>query len=228
MRLAKPHIDIGVTTDQLEPMLEFWQNEIGLPFEEELRLTKGACQYRHALMGSVFKLNHVEAPLPPSVPTGYRELLIAREGLRCARSLKDPDGNLVTLVPPGTHGIERIGVRLAVRDANVHRRFYAQALGLPDVPEAGGNSFLCGDSVILFENASDVVMDPPLEGKGFRYITMQIFKVNDEHAFALAHGAREGAAPRTLGAIARMSLLRDPDGNWVELSQRASLTGSLD
>jgi hypothetical protein len=27
--------------------------------------------------------------------------------------------------------------------------------------------------------------------------------------------------------IARISMVRDLDGNWIELSQRASLTGSL-
>jgi len=228
MNFSKNHLDVGFTTNRLEPMLHFWQQEIGLAFEEELRLTTDACQYRHALLGSVFKLNHVHAPLPQQPLTGYRELLIAREGLLGPRHLSDPDGNLVTLVPPGMHGIERIGVKLAVRDANAHRRFYAHALGLPDLPEGGGNSFLCGDSVILFDEAKDVTIDPPLEGVGFRYITAQIFKVNEEHARALANGAREGAPPRTLGKIARMSMLRDPDGNWIELSQRASLTGSLE
>ena len=28
----------------------------------------------------------------------------------------------------------------------------------------------------------------------------------------------------TLGGTARISFIRDPDGNWIELSQRASLT----
>jgi lactoylglutathione lyase len=32
----------------------------------------------------------------------------------------------------------------------------------------------------------------------------------------------------TLGSTARISMVRDPDGNWIELSQRASLTGSLE
>jgi lactoylglutathione lyase len=28
--------------------------------------------------------------------------------------------------------------------------------------------------------------------------------------------------------VARISMVRDPDGNWMELSQRASITGSLE
>ena len=32
----------------------------------------------------------------------------------------------------------------------------------------------------------------------------------------------------TLGKTARISMVRDPDGAWIELSQRASIVGSLD
>ena len=113
-------------------------------------------------------------------------------------------------------------------DVNAHRRFYAVSLGLPDVPEQGGDSFLCGDSVILFEKTEDVVPDPLMEGQGWRYITIQIRNVDEEHAAILARGGREGRAPQTLGKVARISFIRDPDGNWIEMSQRASLVGALD
>ena len=38
---------------------------------------------------------------------------------------------------------------------------------------------------------------------------------------------REGFAPVTLGDVARISMILDPDGNWIELSRRASIVGSL-
>jgi hypothetical protein len=47
------------------------------------------------------------------------------------------------------------------------------------------------------------------------------------HTGARYHGGREARAPVTLGTTARVSMARDPDGNWIELSQRASITGSL-
>jgi lactoylglutathione lyase len=228
MDLAKPRIDVGLFTTSLEPMLDFWQNEIGLPFDHMLPLGNGLQQHRHDLLGSVLKINHSRNELPAVPPSGYRELLIAREGLLGPKRLTDPDGNRVTLVPPGAHGIERIGIRLGVRDVNAHRRFYAVSLGLPDVPELGGDSFLCGDSVILFEKAADVRPDPVMEGPGWRYITIQIRNVDEEHARILARGGREGRAPATLGKVARISFIRDPDGNWIEMSQRASLVGALD
>ena len=43
-----------------------------------------------------------------------------------------------------------------------------------------------------------------------------------------ARGGREALAPTTLGTTARISMVRDPDGNWIEISQRASITGSLE
>lgn len=227
MDLAKPRIDVGLFTTNLEPMLDFWQNEVGLPFDHLLPLGGGLQQHRHDLLGSVLKINHARNALPDAPPSGYRELLIAREGLLGPRRLTDPDGNLVTLVPPGAHGIERIGIRLGVRDAAAHRRFYAVALGLPDVPERGGDSFICGDSVILFDETPKASGDAVFEGPGFRYITVQIRNVDEEHAAILARGGTEGRAPQTLGKVARISFVRDPDGNWIEMSQRASLVGAL-
>jgi lactoylglutathione lyase len=62
---------------------------------------------------------------------------------------------------------------------------------------------------------------------GMRYITVQVRDCDREHRRLTSMGVCEGAAPVTLGAVARISFVRDPDGNFIEVSQRASLTGSL-
>jgi len=227
MKLAKPRIDIGLRTNNVQPLLDFWQKEIGLPFDHLLPVRRGQNQHRHDLLGSVLKINELADPIPDRPPSGYRELLIARDGLFAPKSLADPDGNRVTLVPKGTHGIERIGIRLAVRDVAAHRKFYSEALGLPEGAEADAATFLAGDTVLLLEQSPDAPSDSGMEGKGWRYITFQVFEVDREHAHVLAHGGREARAPVTLGTTARISLVRDPDGNLIELSQRASITGSL-
>ncbi len=227
MNLAKPRIDVGLFTNRLEAMLAFYQNEIGLPFDHLLPLGNGRQQHRHDMLGSVLKINASREPVAETPAAGYRELMIAREGLLGPKHLTDPDGNAVTLVPPGLFGITRIGMKLAVRDIAAHRRFYALAMGLPDVPEEGGASFYCGDSVILIEETKDAPADASIQGTGFRYLTVQVFKTDEEHAGILARGGREGQAPQTLGDIARISFIRDPDGNWIEISQRASLVGAL-
>ena len=231
MKLAKPRIDIGFATNHAPAALAFWQNEIGLPFDHTQPIRRGIKQHRHDLCGSVLKINQVYEPIPDHPPAGYRELLIARDGLAAPQPLVDPDGNRVSLVPRGMFGIERIGIRLGVRDVEAHRRFYAEALGLPQgkSDDAGGTmTLLAGDTVLIVEPAADAPHDASFEGKGWRYITFQVFEVDREHADVLAHGGREARAPVTLGTTARISMVRDPDGNWIELSQRASLTGSLE
>lgn len=81
MNLAKPRIDVGLFTNERERMLAFWQGEVGLPFEELLAIGGGVRQHRHAMNGSVLKLNHARDSLPDEVASGYRELYIARAGL---------------------------------------------------------------------------------------------------------------------------------------------------
>jgi lactoylglutathione lyase len=177
------------------------------------------------VLGSVLKINHHADPLPANPPAGYRELIVARQGLTAPVALSDPEGNRVTLVPPGHDGVAQIGVRLAVRSLAAHRRFYADALGLP---EERPGVFRAGDSLIFLDEAADAPSDAEMRGPGWRYITFQVFKVDAEHARVLAAGGREALAPVTLGSTARISMVRDPDGNWIELSQRASITGSLE
>jgi catechol 2,3-dioxygenase-like lactoylglutathione lyase family enzyme len=229
MNLAKPHLDIGVYVRDTEPALRFWQDEVGATFDHVLALGPGLRQHRHDLYGSVLKINNSREPRPDAPPTGYKELLVARDGLDGPKSLKDPEGNQVSLVPPGTFGVEKIGVRLAVRDLDAHRAFYGEALSLPEEEvEGAGLAFRAGDSIILLDQSDDAPSDAQIGGFGWRYITFQIHKVDEEHAYALAHGAGEGRAPVTLGQTARISMIRDPDGNWIELSQRASIVGSLE
>ena len=229
MNLAKPHLDVGMYVRETEPALAFWQDEVGAVFDHVLALGPGQRQHRHDLYGSVLKINNSRDPRPDAPPSGYRELIVARGDMTEPKTLADPEGNRVTLVPPGTWGVEKLGVRLAVRDVAAHRRFYVDALGLTEEKvEGAGAAFRAGDSVILLDQSDDAPSDAQIGGYGWRYITFQIHKVDEEHAFALAHGAGEGRSPVTLGQTARISMIRDPDGNWIELSQRASITGSLE
>jgi lactoylglutathione lyase len=227
MKLSKSRVDIGLNTNTLEAMLSFWQEEVGAAFDHVLPIQPGVRQHRHDLNGSVLKINHYRDPLRDRPPSGYSEVLVARDGLSVAKSMTDPDGNRITLVPRGTRGITQIAIRLGVRDVDAHGRFFTEALGLEPVSSSSGANFRAGETLILCDYASDAPIDASFDGRGWRYMTFQIFKVDEEHAHVLAHGGREALAPRTLGETARISIVRDPDGNWIELSQRASITGSL-
>jgi lactoylglutathione lyase len=224
MKLAKAQMDIGLATNAIERLLAFWQGEAGVAFDHVLRIRRGQDQHRHDIAGTVLKLNAHAEPLPDAPPSGYRELLIARDGLPARRSMVDPDGNRVSLTPPGEDGVTQVGVVLAVRDLEAHRRFYSEVL---DLPEAAPGVFRASDSVILLERSPDAPADAQMRGKGWRYITFQIFDVDQEYASAIGRGAGEAVAPVTLGTTARIAMIRDPDGNWIELSQRASIVGPL-
>lgn len=224
MKLAKDYIDVGVQTNQLEPMLRFWQDEVGLPFEELLKVGGGTHQHRHGMNGSVFKLNSVRDPLPADNPTGYRQLFIAKSGMDEPRTLADPDGNRVTLVPPGYRGITHIGIGMEVSSIDTFTSFYNDVLQIGQVDDT---TFRWATTRFFLTENPRLVPASGMRGTGYRYITVQVWKVDDEHRQFLARGGMEGRPPVTLGTTARISFIKDPDGNWIEVSQRASLTGDL-
>lgn len=225
MKLAKPHIDVAIMTDRAEPMLRFWQDQVGLAYEEALPTGGGNMQHRHRLNGSVFKLNHNRNGLPDATRTGIAELWIARKDETEPRLLTDPDGSAVRLVPPGCDGVEGIGVRIVGRDAEVLHAFYRDVLELEEIAP---RTLRCGDSILFLDEVPDAPQDAGFLGRGYRYLTIQIFDCEAEHARILAAGGREGMPPRRMGDVAIFSMVMDPAGNWIEISQRASLTGPLE
>ncbi|WP_245321429.1 VOC family protein [Bradyrhizobium sp. NAS96.2] len=70
-------------------------------------------------------------------------------------------------------------------------------------------------------------VDQTRQARGWRYVTLQVADIDAVHEELRAKGVREGLAPVTLGEVARISMILDPDGNWIELSRRASIVGSL-
>ena len=227
MQLAKNVIDIGLSTNNLEPMLRFWQQDVAVAFDHLLPVRRGQKQYRHTEQGSVIKLNHHAELLPEAAPSGYRELIIAREGLQKPRRMVDPDGNGVRLVPPGHDGVTQIAVAMGVRSLDEHRRFYGDILGFAEQSWSGGPAFRLGDSLVLLEEDVAATVDPVRQARGWRYITLQIADIDAVHDELRSKGVREGLAPITLGDVARISMILDPDGNWIELSRRASIVGGL-
>lgn len=223
VELAKPAIDVGLYTNARDAALDFWQNTAGVSFSELLKLGGGVHQLRHSIGDTVLKINAAREPLEDAPASGIRKLSIASDVAE-VRELEDPDGNRVALVPRGHDGIEQIRVTLCVSDLSAHQHFWGEVLGLPEIRE---NLFACGQSQLeLTQGAAN--QDPLQRARGFRYLTIQVFDVKATHAQVLERGGREGSAPVKLGDVAHISFVRDPDGNWLEISQRKSITGSLD
>jgi hypothetical protein len=221
--LAKPFLDVGVYTNRLDGMRAFYEGEVGLPYEELLRAGGGVHQHRLDLRGAVFKLNHSRDALPED-PTCYRRLVVAAApGQRPAR-LTDPDGLAVHVVRAGGGGVETAAIAWASRDPDRLGRLLAEGLG---ARHSGGGRWHVGRTVLVVEHDPAAGPMGPMRARGLRYLTVQVRDVRAEHARLLDLGWSEGRPPRRLGDVAFISFVRDPDGAWLEVSQRASLTGPL-
>lgn len=224
MKLAKDYVDIGVRTNNKEAMLNFWTNTVGLQYEELLKIGGGVHQHRLSLNGSVFKLNHTRETIPDTAPTGYHRLYIAAD-IEQEKHLQDPDGSLVTLVPKGRSDITHIGIGMKVKNIHEAVAFFKDTL---QADELSDNRFRLGTTIFLLEQAAPgTLASGGFIGKGYRYCTIQVHKVDSEHQGLIERGALEGAAPVTMGTTARVSFINDADGNVIEISQRASLVGNL-
>ena len=222
MKLAKNHIDVGLFSNRREEQLAFWQETVGLPFDHIGKLGGGVQQHRHHMNGSILKINHTRDPLPAAPASAILELRIARSGLPAAQSLVDPDGNRVMLVPPGADGVVGICVVLKVSDLVASDDFYVNAMGF--LREREG-VWRCGDTLLIAGERGPVANIGELRAPGFRYLTVQVWDCIAEHAGVLARGGTEGRPPTVLGDTVRYSFVLDPDGTFIEISQRASLTG---
>jgi lactoylglutathione lyase len=224
--LAKQHLDIGLYTNRREEQLAFWQQTVGLEFDHIGKLGGGVHQLRHHMNGSILKINHARDPLPDLAPSGYRRLMISSPDAASVTSLTDPDGNAVDIVPVGHRGVERIGIEIAVSDLAAAKAYWAGAL---EFQLGDDDTVIAGDTVLFLVEDKGVQQTPDdKNATGYRYTTVQIYKCDLEHAGILARGGREGGVPRTIGTTTRYSFVRDPDGNWLEVSQRAQLTGTLE
>lgn len=220
--LSKPSFDIGYFTNDLGAVLAFWQDELGLEVEPPVPFNQGLTQYRHALGGSVLKVNVAEGGVATGVPCGFRELFVARDDVSAPCRLEDPDGNCITLVPPGYEGITGIGVRMAVPDIAVECRFFTTVMGFTaTAPDA----FTSGDTRLFLTHEPGLAQAGHWVNAGFRYVTLHVMRIDQEYADMVARGATEGERPYDIGRLARISFVRDPFGNWFEVAQRAALAG---
>jgi lactoylglutathione lyase len=111
-----------------------------------------------------------------------------------------------------------------VNSRDAHDRFWRHTMQF-DSPAPG--VYLCGDTRVIVVGERRVERCDDWRAPGWRYTTVQIRDCVAEHAGVLARGGEEGRPPMVLGDTVRYSFVRDPDGNFIELSQRASLVGHL-
>jgi catechol 2,3-dioxygenase-like lactoylglutathione lyase family enzyme len=223
LELSRGKFDVGLLTNQGSRMLDFWRDELGLPVERTLHPVPGVTQHKLTLKGAVLKLNCVDAPLPSrAAMSGLRTLLIAEPAVQAVEHLRDPDGNLVCLVPQGWRGYETFGVHFGVSDETAFQDFFGRVLGLPAV---GDRSYDLGGAVVSFSWSPDVVPGAGGSSVGYGYLTLQVMDVVKAHALVCGRGATEERPPSSAHTTtdSTISFILDPDGNRIEISQRPDL-----
>ena len=213
-QFAKPAFDVGFATNDIDGYTAFWSDTVGLPYDHMAKLGGGFHQHRWTLGDSIIKVNHTRTALSDVPPGGYAGLSIAHTD---AASLQTPDGVPITLAPAGNSDLT---LYAKTHNLDAFMQFYSEALGLsPD----GMNTLTLGCSRLIAQPGTPARVAGWRE-RGLRYMTVQIFDCDGMTSALERAGVEIGMAPKTVGQV-RYSFIRDPDGNWIELSERASLTG---
>jgi catechol 2,3-dioxygenase-like lactoylglutathione lyase family enzyme len=227
--LAKPDLDVGLFTNQVEKQRAFYGHDLGFEFEGVLSLGplaplgEGVDQHRFQVGGSVLKINHCADPLPEA-ESGYRRVLVAVAGVAQPSLLTDPDGIAVEVVPSGYEGVTSVGVSYAVADPQALDRFLTTGLG---AERLGPQRYRLGETVLLVEEDPTWPRSGPIRARGLTYLTVQIRDVVGVHRHLVDLGVEVVTPPTRVGDVAAVCFVRDPAGNWVELAQRAALAGPL-
>lgn len=217
MRFAKDCLDVGCMTDNLE-MVAFFRDDVGLGEPEVLPITATVTQYRFDVDGSVVKVNLVDG-LETDRRSGYADVTLATGSADLCRH-DGPDGISVLVEPRGI-GVANMVVTHAVPDLGGARDYYEHALGWT----VDGDHVRVGRSAIRLCSGGPDVVEMPV--RGWTYLTAQVWNCDAETEAVSTRGASVALPPTTLGMTARISMVGDPWGNQLELSQRASLTGAL-
>jgi lactoylglutathione lyase len=217
--LARRTLDIGLFSDNPD-MAGFYINELGLPFVEALPHSDTYSENFYAANGASLKINASTEPMEPGT-SGYRGLIIAREGTTGAQRFVDPDGLVVTIVPPGHDGVHQMGIVCEVPDVAAERAFLVEGVGARDdegVLRIGETAF--------FLRTGGVARPTPTWRRGFNYYVVFVSDILTAHRQLLDAGAEHSAPPLRLADRCAFSWVRTPSGNWLELVQYAD-TGPL-
>lgn len=214
LALSRHTLDIGLFSDN-PAMAAFYVNELGLPFVEALPHSDTYSENFYAANGASLKINASTEPMEPGT-SGYRGLIIAREGVTGPQSFVDPDGLAVTIVPPGHDGVHQMGIVCEVPDVAAERDFLINGVGARD----DEGVLRIGETAFFLRNGG-VARPTPTWRRGFNYYVVFVRDIERAHRQLLDNGAEHSAPPLRLADRCVFSWVRTPSGNWLELVQYA-------
>lgn len=128
---------------------------------------------------------------------------------------------------------DSIDIGIVVKDAEAALGFYRDTLGFEDtgsmpLPGGGGTMYrlLCGTTLVklVAPEAELAAAAPPggIQGAyGYRYWTISVPNLDEITDRCAAAGRKVVVKPREIRAGVRISMVEDPDGNWVEFLEIA-------
>lgn len=123
---------------------------------------------------------------------------------------------------------DSIDIGIVVRDVEAALGFYRDTLGLEDtgsMPMPGGGATMyrlrCGTTIVkLVAPDGELPASAPgggIQGAyGYRYWTISVADLDALTERCAAAGHRVVVPPRVIRPGVRISIVADPDGNWVE------------
>ena len=123
---------------------------------------------------------------------------------------------------------DSIDIGIVVRDGDAAMKFYRDTLGLEhiaDTPMPGGGTMhrlMCGTTLVKIverDEPPEKSDNPggPSGASGIRYWTITIHDLDAMTAKFSDAGYTVPVAPREVRPGVRISMIEDPDGNWLEL-----------
>ncbi len=220
--LSKPFVDIGLFTNRGAAMRSFYAEVLGLAVMDDLDIEPGYVLHRFDARGSALKLNVLDDPLPAR-RTNLTRMVWPEEGRTAVERVLDPDGNVVERVPMGHLDVTQAGIVARLPSLAAVESFASGALGAERLAD---DRYRLGNTTLLFEVDPAVPRTGPLESTGFTYTTVHVTDTVAAHAHLVANGCTEAIPPTPFGDITTYSFVRDPAGNWIEISRRADLAGA--
>ena len=221
--LSKSEFDMGFFTNRVEETLAFWREEIGLSHEPPVHFNDGLVQYRHHLGNSIIKINGADGGVRENANGGYGDLFISADLVNpnvasCGKKT-DPNGQVIHFVQNASH---KLCLEIPVADIDDERKFLLNALGCIEEPTG---RFTLGNCAVVLKHAPQSKLADHWVNAGFRYFTVHVMKVDEAYEKIIDNGGAEGEKPYAIGDIAKISFVRSPAGQWIEVAQRRELAG---
>jgi catechol 2,3-dioxygenase-like lactoylglutathione lyase family enzyme len=125
---------------------------------------------------------------------------------------------------------DSVDLGIVTTDADAMLKFYRDTLGFPeegefDMPGGGKMKRLtCGTTTVkIVVNPKEPAASAPPGGiggaTGYRYFTISVSNIAEATEECASAGYKVVVPPTEIRAGVTISMIEDPDGNWVELLQ---------